>query len=180
MKRTLRIPKPKGEKKDPLSHILKFGTIKDDLLRQIQGYTLPPESVDRLKFCAVGRSQAESRWLKDRAHSHLIEDATGARVKIVLYEWMAFKLPGLTYTPDYDYILSDGRIAFVEIKGSKGQANYRDARTHLRVCASLNPWFTFFEAIDNHGVFDLELIKPDAEFIADMIAYLEDHDGLRA
>jgi hypothetical protein len=175
--RRIRTTKPKpaqAEKRDPLTHILDYGTIKDDLLRSIQGYTLPAESASLLKFCAVGRSQAESKWLRDRAHSHMIEDAIGGRVKIVLYEWMSFKLPGLTYTPDYDYILDNGRIAFVEIKGSTRQTNYRDARTHLRVAASLNPWFTFFEAIDNHGAFELELIKPDAEFMHDMIKYLED------
>ena len=70
-----------------------------------------------------------------------------SRVSATLYEWVTFRLPGGTYTPDFMVILSDGRLVFIEVKESAYAKGYRDSRSKLRSAAALNPWFYFVMAV---------------------------------
>jgi hypothetical protein len=93
----------------------------------------------------------------------LIADELGQRVMLSQYQPVTFHLPGGRYTPDFLHILADGRLVFVEIKGSTHQRNYRDARSKLRAAAELYAWTTFYEAIvsiSNQGCEKLERIAP--------------------
>ena len=82
-------------------------------------------------------------------------------VAVMTYEPEAFNLPGGHYTPDFRCILTDGRIVFIEIKGSREQKGYRDARSKLRAAAALNPWYTWYEVICCRGQWNVERIKAE-------------------
>ena len=62
----------------------------------------------------------------------------------IRYEPMTFAIPGGRYTPDFELILPD-RDVFVEVKGSKRQKNYRDARSKLRAAAETYPERCWYE-----------------------------------
>ena len=83
----------------------------------------------------------------------------GQHTAVMLYEPMSFRLPGGSYLPDFMHLLEDGRIVYVEIKGSKHQKGYRDARSKLRAAAELHPWFTWIEARQERGSWIVEVIK---------------------
>lgn len=121
-------------------------------------------NLDKLKFLLAGRSRAEMEWR--RVGMGLIGLALRAPIVFQGYEWFSFKVPGGSYTPDFNYLADNGRWAHVEIKGSKLQKNYRDARSHLRAAATLNPWFCFYEARFEKAAWKLEMIEPDLEFLA--------------
>lgn len=82
-------------------------------------------------------------------------------VAVMTYEPETFNVPGGRYTPDFRCILADGRIIFVEIKGSKLEKGYRDARAKLRAAAALNPWYTWYEVICCQGAWNVERIKSE-------------------
>ena len=63
---------------------------------------------------------------------------------VIRYEPMRFKIPGGHYTPDFELVLPD-RDVFIEVKGSKHQKNYRDARSKLRAAAEMYPERTWCE-----------------------------------
>ena len=103
------------------------------------------------------KSKDEAAWagegmtvLLGELHSH---------TAVQLYEPVTFNLPGNRYTPDFQHLLEDGRIVYVEIKGSKHQKGYRDARSKLRAAAELHPWFTWIEARQERGSWIVEVIK---------------------
>lgn len=75
----------------------------------------------------------------------LMEEHFGLTVLRMDYEPETFNLPGGKYTPDFRMIMSDCGIVFVEIKGSRYQHGYRDARSKLRAAAFLNPMYTWVE-----------------------------------
>jgi hypothetical protein len=106
-------------------------------------------------------SKAEAWW--ERCGSLLIMGELDQRVALTQYHPVTFRLPGGSYTPDFLHILADGRLVFVEIKGSTHQKNYRDARSKLRATAELYAWATFYEAIvsiSSQGCEKLERISP--------------------
>ena len=70
------------------------------------------------------------------------------KVTLTMYEPIAFYIPGGRYRPDFMHILEDGRIVFVEVKGSKKQKNYRDSRAKLRAAAEVFPFFTWMMSVD--------------------------------
>ena len=72
-------------------------------------------------------------------------------VAVLLYEACKWKLPGGWYTPDFMAVLDDGRVVFVEVKGSRKQRGYRDARSKLRAAAELYPMFVWCETIQQEG-----------------------------
>jgi hypothetical protein len=125
-----------------------------------------------MAFFLAGRSKSEADWVAGA--KMLIEDEFKVGVAFAGYEWMTFKLPGGSYTPDWDYMLADGRWVFVEVKGSKLQPNYRDARSKLRACATLNPWFIFMEAITSGGI-QLERIPPDVAYLERINSFIKDY-----
>jgi len=158
-----------------LDTVVEFG-LDDSFLGVIQSYltngdNVPPLSKalhDRLSFFLAARSNAEVRW--NQASRAIILATLGSEVYFDGYEWMTFKVPGGSYTPDRSCLLKDGRWIFIEIKGSKKQINYRDARSKLRSAAALNPWFTFYEAIVDRFGITLEEIKPEIGYVNDLIS----------
>ena len=101
-----------------------------------------------------------------------VEDATGRKIIFKGYEWQTFSLPGANYTPDWSYLLDDNTWAHVEIKASKFQPGYKDARSKLRAAASLNPWARFYEfrkqTVAQGGGWDMELITPDSAWLQNL------------
>lgn len=89
------------------------------------------------------KSQAEAEFAQVGAA--LLYNHFGARVLKMAYEPMTFNLPGNRYTPDWLVVLEDGRLVFVEIKASRRQKNYRDARSKLRLAAATWPEFVWCE-----------------------------------
>jgi len=89
-----------------------------------------------------------SRW--ERAFATfgkaILEQDSGSPVIALDYEYETFNLPGGSYTPDFRAILDDGTIIFIEVKASKFQKNYRDARSKLRAAQELNPYYVWMEA----------------------------------
>ena len=77
----------------------------------------------------------------------LLPDKFGSEVFGWGYETWTVNMPGNRYTPDFCAILSDGRVIFVEVKGSKSQRGYRDARSKLRAAAALHPEYVWAECI---------------------------------
>lgn len=105
------------------------------------------------------RSKAEEAWAGIGAA--WVMDWFGQAVVHELYEPMSFNLPGESYTPDFCYFLEDGTMVFCEVKGSRMQKNYRDARSKLRAAAALHPWFIWTQATQaGRGAWDFEEIKP--------------------
>ena len=72
-------------------------------------------------------------------------------VGAMFYEPCRWKIPGGHYTPDFMAILEDGRVVFVEVKGSRKQKGYRDARSKLRAAAEIYKMFTWIECVEQDG-----------------------------
>lgn len=115
--------------------------------------------IDIEKLLPVFDSRSEAWW-----HEYgtlILADHLQVGIVLMQYHPVTFSLPGGTYTPDFLHVTADGHIIIVEIKGSKRQHNYRDARSKLRAAADLYRWATFFEAIVSGGVCSsLEEIVP--------------------
>lgn len=111
------------------------------------------------------QNQAEDVWLVND-HVNFIKAHLGQDVIFWGYEWVSFHLPGGSYTPDFLYLLGSGQQVYVEIKGSRKQANYRDARSKLRGAATLNPWFWFYEARLARNAWEFERVPPDPAWLA--------------
>ena len=90
-------------------------------------------------------SREEEEWA--RQGMLWVRSLLGRTVAALFYHPLTLHLAGESYTPDWMCIFSDGRIAFFEIKGSKKQKGYRDARSKLRAAAALFPCFAFYEAL---------------------------------
>lgn len=123
--------------------------------------------VRTLSFFVPATSRAERLW--ETNGKELIQDLYSEKIIFTGREWLSFSLPGSSYTADYYYLLDNGKWVIVEIKASKCQAGYRDARTKLRCAASLNPWFDFYEAMLKGAGFEIEKIQPEASLINHLI-----------
>lgn len=75
----------------------------------------------------------------------------GSDLVLLLYEPCRWAISGGHYTPDFMAVLEDGRMVFVEVKGSKKQRNYRDARSKLRAAVEIYPFFTWIEVVEENG-----------------------------
>lgn len=103
------------------------------------------------------KSAAEEWWAN--MGPIIIGDELGSPVVDARYEPLALRIPGGSYKFDFYYLLADGREVALEVKGSKRQKNYRDARSHLRAAAEWWPQWTWYEVrIARPGVFELERI----------------------
>lgn len=80
------------------------------------------------------------------AHA-LLADEFGLAVERLDYEPVTWNLPGNKYTPDFCALFIDGSVMFIEVKGSRKQRGYRDARSKLREAAAMYPEYTWVEAI---------------------------------
>lgn len=134
----------------------------------------PPKNKMALaSFLMYARSDTEFRWRT--IGIPLIENEFGQKVVFCGYEWISFKIPGGSYTPDFFMLLEDGTQVCIEIKASQMQAGYRDARSKLRASASLNPWIIFYESrLDKNGWL-LEKIPPDYSMVSTILGY-DKHD----
>ena len=75
----------------------------------------------------------------------------GAECLWFMYEPQRFKIPGGHYTPDWLALMSDGRVVYVEVKGSKRQKGYRAARSKVRAAQEIYPMFTWVEVVESEG-----------------------------
>lgn len=135
-------PRPRRAKKADL--VSAYGLTDTSLLRLLEGgfgrSNVNPGTV--VDFFLTARSREEARAADDLPA--LIEQETGGEIVFAGYEWVSFKLPGSSYTPDWNYLLSDGRWVRVEVKGSRYQAGYQASVARLRAAAALNPWDAFY------------------------------------
>lgn len=145
-----------------LTRMMKYG-VDEGSIEEINHLSndvpVPIKAQDVVGFFLNARSNEEKEW--NQFGKQLVEAETGNKALFAGYEWLSFKLPGGSYTPDWAYFMSDGSWVFVEIKASKFQKGYRDARSKLRAAATLNPWFVFYEAMRDRGFFALEKIERD-------------------
>lgn len=72
-------------------------------------------------------------------------------VAAMFYEPCRWKIPGGNYTSDFMAVMEDGRIVLVEVKGSRKQKGYRDARSKLRAVAEIYQFFTWIECVEQDG-----------------------------
>jgi len=101
-------------------------------------------------------ASAEERWWLTCGPT-LLGDELGSAVVETRYIPLRFRLPGGWYTPDYLHILETGRMIFIEVKGSRQQRNYRDARSKLRAAAEWYPFFAWYEVRINPRTEHFEL-----------------------
>lgn len=106
------------------------------------------------------RSQAEAQfaafgmeWVSDHLNIH---------AHVMLYEPLSVNLPGGRYTPDFLIIGFDGLMYFIEVKGSRKQAGYRDARSKLRAAAAICRWARWFEVIVGGREWSIEEMERSA------------------
>lgn len=168
------------KKSSPVENLLKntleYG-YETSALQVIRNYlvsgTVPTDInvINAIKFLQAGRSQTELEWR--RIGEILISEQVGSKPIFVGYEWIAFRVPGGSYTPDIAYLFESGKWAFVEVKGSRIQKNYRDARSKLRAVACLNPWFEFYEARNEKRSWQLERIPTDTTLVDGLIKFGE-------
>ena len=78
----------------------------------------------------------------------ILRDALGIEVVEMRYEPCRWAIPGGHYMPDFLCVMSQGQIIFVEVKGSKKQKGYRDARSKLRAAAEIYPFFSWVEVVE--------------------------------
>lgn len=124
----------------------------------------PPTPAPAAARADVGRLMADKRSTAEREWERegwmlllpVLERDPAERVLLTLYEPLTLNLPGGRYTPDYLHILSSGEQIFVEIKGSKKQKGYRDARSKLRAAAEVFPFWTFVEAMGGRDGWEIE------------------------
>ena len=105
---------------------------------------IPSLSLDMPAEYPAYRSKTEQAFAEMAVA--LMAAVMGDSIAVLLYEPLTFKLPGGSYTPDFMALTDGGDVAFIEVKGSTRQKNYRDARSKLRAAAELHPWFKFYEA----------------------------------
>lgn len=113
---------------------------------------------DLSKLIPVYDSKAEEWWAEKGAW--LLGDEIGCPVVDTYYHAVTVHLAGERYTPDFLHLLRDGRLVFVEVKGSTKQKGYRDARSKLRAASVMFRWATWYEAIVGRDGWErLELIR---------------------
>lgn len=145
----------------------KFGidlSYADEIAKFIEnGEPVSPGGKKLVDFLLSARSEWEYRW--SCVGRELIGSRFGAGVIFAGYEYISFRVPGGSYTPDFFYVLSDGRCVLCEIKASKHQSGYAYARAKLRAAASLNPWFVFVEARMESKEWAIEVIEADISMV---------------
>lgn len=107
------------------------------------------------------KSKTEERWALEG--KIFIGADFGAAVIWSAYEPLSLHLSAESYTPDFVYLLADGRLILVEVKGSARQQNYRDARSKLRSAANIFSFWNFLEVRWDRKAesWNLEHIRPD-------------------
>lgn len=171
--------KSRGVRPDIQSLVNKFGIDVSPIKQVSEYYKTEFNDIagDFVSFLLAARSSNEVR-VKTAIRHYLMDQG---RIPIFIgYEWMSFKLPGGSYTPDFSVLLNTGVWVHFEAKGSHFQSNFKDSRSKLRAAASLNPWAEFVwiipKPIKAGGGWDIEVIKPDPRFLQVMLQIF-DIDG---
>jgi hypothetical protein len=110
------------------------------------------------KLMPAYKSNAEADFA--RLGPAIMQEHLGQPVALTQYEPLSFCLPGGRYTPDFLIIAQDGSLALVEVKASKREKGYRDARSKLRAAAALCRWARFYEVIIDRTGWNVEEIEP--------------------
>lgn len=88
------------------------------------------------------RSRVEEVW--SVVGQIYIRDFFGAVVLRQDYEPFTLNLPGpIKYTPDFFYVLEDGRSIFAEIKNSKRNKGYAVTLNKLKTASEIYPYFYY-------------------------------------
>lgn len=148
--------------------------VDTDSMRQLLDFitgSIVPEDFSPLEPLAVyllpSVSREEKEWIEG-VGLRVIEEKFPAYGPPMFcgYEWISFKVPGGTYTPDYSYRFRNGKWIHFEIKGSPFQPNLRDARSKIRIAATVNPWDTFAWAMRKGAVpWEVQIVKPDPDWL---------------
>lgn len=123
-------------------------------------------------FLLKGDSREEVRW--QAMGVPLLEKQYNMPVVLWKPKAFSFNLPGGRYTPDFFYIFENGLRLHVEVKGSRLQAGYRDARAKMRAAATLFWFDNFMLAVWEQGAWQLELIEPDKDFQTELQVLAEE------
>lgn len=86
------------------------------------------------------QAEGKDAWMTATA---VAEDEQIARM---MYEPVSFRLPGGSYTPDFQIVTTLDRLAYIEVKMSVFAKGYRDSKSKLRAAACLHPEIEFYEA----------------------------------
>ena len=106
-------------------------------------------------------SKEEAAWAL-LCHDEL--EHQGYNLLETIYHPFTLYIAGGKYTPDFLHIvqisMATSIVLIVEVKGSKKQRNYRDARTHLRSAANKFDFWRFAEVRINikSGAVEFEVI----------------------
>ena len=88
------------------------------------------------------RSRVEEIW--SRIGTAYIEDFYSTGVLRQDYEPFTLNLPGpIKYTPDFFYVLEDGRAIFAEIKNSKKNKGFATTLNKLKTASAIYPYFYY-------------------------------------
>ncbi len=144
-------------------------------LRQVIAYGERTEDAVRngqvIEFFLSARSAPEAKAIQFLKAD--IEKATGHQILFTGYEWVSLHLPGARYTPDWNFLMDDGRWVRVEIKASSFQLQYKDSRSKIRAAAALNPWDDFYEykmiPKKDGGGWLLTKIVPDPAYVVTLL-----------
>jgi len=158
-----------GKKLTDLVSSYGFSTASIDIIKKFVPKTTKAQLNNALrgfaKYLLLAESSFEKRWLKfDKV---VVEDYFGSKVALMRPKPVSFLLPANVYTPDFFYILEDGRRVYVEVKGSTFQQGYRDAIAKLRMAATLYYFETFIEVMPDKtskNGWSVKLIEPDVEY----------------
>lgn len=159
-------PKPKGRSLDAL--VSNYG-LSPAAIRVIRT-EFPKGSLETLlrsfaRFMLVAESREELKW--QPFSRTVLKDHLGTDVVLERYHSIAFVLPGNVYTPDFNYVMSDGSRVMVEVKGSEFQPGYRDAIAKMRMAATLNFDYVFILAMPDKACsngWHVETIAPDEHY----------------
>ena len=115
-------------------------------------------NVDVSKLRRKYRSEVE-RQFGEEVGQFVLYEYCGKQVAWMGFEDITFNLP-TKYTPDFPFVLQDGRCGFVEVKNSRKQKGYRATRTKLVAAAYCYPWFLWLECVKEQG-WAIEEIQPE-------------------
>lgn len=161
-----KLPKPKSLDEKISNHGLSVQAIEVILGKYPKG---KPDAILRgfAKFMLTAESSVEAKWLPFSLVVITRKFPEMGGVFLERIRPVSFHLPGGIYTPDFYYLMNDGSRIVVEVKGSKFQSNYRDARGKLRAAATLNPDHVFCEVMPNReseNGWSVEVIEPDEDY----------------
>jgi hypothetical protein len=157
--------KPFGERKSTPELVQTFGMSLDaiqTLEKCIPYLPMSKALAGMAKYLLKGVSKEEIQWRQ--AGTPLLEEMCEEKVVMVQHPSLTYPIPGGHYTADFLYFMASGLRINVEVKGSKFQKGYKDARARMRAAASLHPYDRFIMAMPFMGDWELDLEEPTGEY----------------